>query len=147
MLHFVLEFKLPNVTKALSSNYRSIFASGLLPRSHSCEAFRSGTPAIGTQNLSTSEAKLADKGLKSRIHRKGHRNKPLTNREMQGNKTRSKVRARVEHVFGAQSNDMGGTLVRSIGLARAKARIGLKNLTYNMRRLVHLERLAMAGSP
>ena len=50
------------------------------------------------------EAKLADKGLKSRIHRKGHRNKPLTNREMQGNKTRSKVRARVEHVFGAQSN-------------------------------------------
>ena len=53
---------------------------------------------------------------------------------MQGNKTRSKVRARVEHVFGAQSNDMGGTLVRSIGLMRAKARNGLKNLTNNMRR-------------
>jgi len=93
------------------------------------------------------EAKLDEKGLNSRIHRKSHRNKPLTNREMQGNKTRSKVRARVEHVFGAQSNDMGGTLVRSIGLARAKARIGLKNLTYNMRRLVQLERLAIAGSP
>ena len=66
---------------------------------------------------------------------------------MQGNKTRSKVRARVEHVFGAQSNDIGGTLVRSIGLMRAKARIGLKNLTYNMRRPVQLESLAMAGSP
>ena len=66
---------------------------------------------------------------------------------MQGNKTRSKVRARVEHVFGAQSNDIGGTLVRSIGLMRAKARIGLKNLTYNMRRQVKLESLAMAGSP
>ena len=65
----------------------------------------------------------------------------------QGNKARSKVRARVEHVFGAQSNDMGGTLVRSIGLARATVRIGLKNLAYNMRRLVQLERLAMAGSP
>ena len=38
-----------------------------------------------------------------------------------GNKTRSSVRVRVEHVFGAQSNDMGGTLVRSVGLARAKA--------------------------
>ncbi len=93
------------------------------------------------------EAKLKEKGLKSQIHRKGHRNKPLTEREMQGNKARSKVRARVEHVFGAQSNDMGGTLVRSMGLARAKARIGLKNLTYNMRRLVQLERIAMAGSP
>ena len=66
---------------------------------------------------------------------------------MQGNNTRSKVRVRVEHVFGAQSNDMGGTLVRSIGLMRAKARIGLKNLTNNMRRQVQLESLAMAGSP
>jgi|TARA_B110001454_G_C12668369_1_gene412598 IS5 family transposase len=93
------------------------------------------------------EAKLAEKGLKSRIHRKGHRNKPLAEREIQGNKARSKVRARVEHVFGAQSNDMGGTLVRSIGLARATVRIGLKNLAYNMRRLVQLERPAMAGSP
>ena len=51
---------------------------------------------------------------------------------------------RVEHVFGAQSNDMGGTLVRSVRLVRAKARIGLKNLAYNMRRLVQLERLAAA---
>ena len=79
------------------------------------------------------EAKLGEKGLKSRIHRKGHRNKPLNEREKRGNETRLKVRARVEHVFGAQSNDMGGTLVRGIGLVRAKARIRLKNLAYNMR--------------
>ena len=91
------------------------------------------------------EAKLAEKGLNSRIHRKGHRNKPLSEREKRGNKTRSKVRARVEHVFGAQGNDMGGTLVRGIGLVRATARIGLKNLTYNMRRLVQLQRLAAAA--
>ena len=88
------------------------------------------------------EAKLKEKGLNSRIHRKGHRDKPLSEREKRGNKARSKVRARVEHVFGAQSNDMGGTLVRSIGLVRARARIGLKNLAYNMRRLVQLERRA-----
>ncbi len=31
-------------------------------------------------------------------------------------------------------------------LVRAKARIGLKNLAYNMRRLVQLERHAMAGA-
>jgi IS5 family transposase len=88
------------------------------------------------------EEKLRERGLKSRIHRKGRRGKPLGEREQQGNQTRSKVRARVEHVFGAQSNDMGGTLVRCIGLVRAKARIGLKNLAYNMRRLTQLERLA-----
>jgi IS5 family transposase len=90
------------------------------------------------------EAKLQERGFKSRIHRKGHRGKPLSERAQQGNKTRSKVRARVEHVFGAQSNDMGGTLVRNIGLVRVKARIGLKNLAYNMRRLVQLERLTVA---
>ena len=87
------------------------------------------------------EAKLADRGLRSRIHRKAHRNRALSKREQQGNTTRSKTRARVEHVFGAQMNDMGGTLVRSIGIARAKARIGLKNLAYNMRRALHLDAL------
>lgn len=90
------------------------------------------------------ETLLKSKGLTSRIHRKGHRNRPLTKREIKGNNTRSKVRVRVEHIFGSQSNDMGGTLVRSIGFVRAKANIGLKNLAYNMRRLVHLERLATA---
>ncbi|PCI40849.1 MAG: IS5/IS1182 family transposase [Rhodospirillaceae bacterium] len=90
------------------------------------------------------ETLLKSKGLTSRIHRKGRRNKPLTKREIKGNNTRSKVRVRVEHIFGSQSNDMGGTLVRSIGLVRAKANIGLKNLAYNMRRLVQLERMATA---
>jgi hypothetical protein len=41
------------------------------------------------------------------------------------------VRARVEHVFGAQLGDMGGTLMRTIGMVRAKAKIGMKNLAYN----------------
>ena len=93
------------------------------------------------------EAKLGERGLKSRIHRKAHRNHPLTRREQQGNRTRSQVRARVEHVFGAQTNDMGGTLVRSIGIARAKARIGLKNLAYNMRRAVQLDGSPAARAP
>jgi len=45
------------------------------------------------------------------------------------------MRSRIEHIFGAQTNDMGGTLVRSIGIVWAKAKIGMKNLAYNMRRL------------
>jgi len=93
------------------------------------------------------EAKLKERGLKSRIHRKAHRHRPLSRREKQGNRTRSKVRARVEHVFGAQVNDMGGTLVRSIGIVRAKARIGLKNLAYNMRRAVQLDGFNAARAP
>jgi IS5 family transposase len=105
----------------------------------------SGVWADSAYRSAEMEAKLAGKGLKSRIHRKGRRGKPLSEREKRGNRNRSKVRARVEHVFGAQSNDMGGTLVRCIGLVRVKARIGLKNLAYNMRRLVQLERLTVAA--
>ena len=107
----------------------------------------SGVWADSAYRSAEIEEMLSAKGLKSRVHRKGRCNKPLSEREKQGNKSRSKVRARVEHIFGAQNNDMGGTLVRSIGLTRAKARIGLKNLAYNMRRLVQLERLATAASP
>ena len=87
------------------------------------------------------EAKLRAHGLKSRIHRKGKRGEPLTRQGKSSNRTKSAVRARVEHVFGAQTNDMGGTLVRTIGIARAKAKIGMKNLAYNMRRLVQLRRI------
>ena len=35
-------------------------------------------------------------------------------------------------------------IVRTIGIARAKAKIGLQNLAYNIRRLVTLERMAAA---
>ena len=67
--------------------------------------------------------------------------KPVTAQAKGSNRTKSTVRVRVEHIFGAQANDMGGTLVRMIGLVRAKARIGMKNLAYNMRHLVQLRRL------
>lgn len=87
------------------------------------------------------EAKLRARGLTSRIHRKGKRGKPLSKQGKGSNRTKSSVRARVEHVFGAQTNDMGGTLVRTVGLIRAKAKIGMKNLAYNMRRLVQLRRM------
>jgi transposase, IS5 family len=37
-----------------------------------------------------------------------------------------------------------GRIVRTIGIVRARAKIGLQNLAYNMRRLVTLERMAAA---
>ena len=87
------------------------------------------------------EAKLRDRKLKSHIHRKGNRGKPMTEPAGRANRTKSTVQVRVEHIFGAQANDMGGTLVRTIGLVRAKAKIGMKNLAYNMRRLGQLGRI------
>ena len=106
----------------------------------------SGVWADSAYRSKAIEATVQTKGLTSRIHRKASRNHPLRDWEKVGNQSRSRFRARVEHVFGAQHNDMGGTLVRSIGLVRARTRIGLKNLAYNMRRLIHLQRLATVDS-
>jgi hypothetical protein len=47
--------------------------------------------------------KLRDWKLKSHIHRKGKRGKPLTEQAKGSNRTKSTVRVRVEHIFGAQS--------------------------------------------
>src|SRR5438067_274469 len=66
----------------------------------------------------------------------------VSERQKSANTTRSRVRARVEHVFGHQQNSMGGKIVRTIGIARARFKIGMMNLGYNIRRLVQLERLA-----
>ena len=87
------------------------------------------------------EAKLRARKLRSHIHRKGKRGKPLTEHAKGSNRTKSSVRVCVEDIFGAQANNMGGTLVRTIGMVRAKAKIGMKNLAYNMRRLCQLRRL------
>ena len=78
---------------------------------------------------------LARAGYREHIQRKGSRNHPLTAREKEGNRTRSRIRSRVEHVFGIQSQRAGRLLLRSIGLARAKVKIGLRNLAYNIDRM------------
>ncbi|HRD54609.1 MAG TPA: transposase [Flavobacteriales bacterium] len=49
-----------------------------------------------------------------------------------------RVRARIEHVFGAIDKQMGGLQVRSIGLACATFHVGLTNLCYNMLRTLTL---------
>ena len=101
----------------------------------------SGVWADAAYRSTEIEATLKVRKLTSHIHRKGQRGKPLTQQAQRSNRTKSTVRVRVEHIFGAQANDMGGTLVRTIGLVRAKAKIGMKNLAYNMRRLGQLGRL------
>jgi transposase, IS5 family len=90
------------------------------------------------------EATLKAQGFKSRIHVRAARSHPLSKTEEEANRKKSRVRARVEHVFGAQQISPGGRIVRTIGIVRARAKIGLQNLVYNIRRLVTLERMAVA---
>ncbi len=81
------------------------------------------------------EALLHKKGYISRVHHRSWGGQSLTAQQIRWNKARSKVRARVEHVFGHQVQSMRQTLVRGIGLERIKLKMGIANLAYNMRRL------------
>jgi len=90
------------------------------------------------------EMMLEADDYRSHVHTKGKRNQALTERQKKANTKRSKTRARVEHVFGSMENEQGGMHIRVIGMARAKAKIGLMNLVYNIRRCVSLSRITLS---
>jgi transposase, IS5 family len=92
------------------------------------------------------ELMLKAGGYRSQVHRKGYRNRPLNKRAQESNRRKSRIRARVEHVFGSMENEMGGLFLRVIGLARAKTKIGLMNLIYNLKRCVSLCRRGLSAA-
>src|SRR4029079_3773478 len=79
----------------------------------------------------TNEKFLADRLLRSQIHRKKPKGKPMPRRTAPRNARKSAVRSAVEHVFARQKGPMG-LFIRTIGIARARTKIGLANLTYNL---------------
>ncbi len=76
--------------------------------------------------------------MKSRLLKSARRNTPLTPRQKALNTKLSKVRARVEHIFGAMDKQLGGLRTRAIGLVRATFHTGLTNLCYNLLRTLTL---------
>lgn len=100
-----------------------------------------GKPLYADSAYVGQDEMLREKQVESKINEKGYRNKPLTESQKESNKEKSKVRARVEHIFGFVENSMNGSHIRSIGKTRAKAIIGLINLTYNMFRGLQLRKI------
>jgi IS5 family transposase len=65
------------------------------------------------------EALLEDSGLRSQIHRKKPKGKPMPEAIAKANGKKSKVRAFIEHVFARQKGPMG-LVIRTIGMARPR---------------------------
>ena len=65
----------------------------------------------------------------------------LTEEQRETNREKSRTRSRVEHIFGFMENTMNRLYIRTVGLARTTAVIGLINLTYNMSRYEQIVRL------
>jgi len=68
----------------------------------------------------------------------------MPKRTARANAAKSAVRARIEHVFARQKGPLG-LVIRTIGLARARVKIGLANLVYNMQRFVWLRSKSAAA--
>jgi IS5 family transposase len=89
------------------------------------------------------EAMLAAKQITSQIHERAYRNRPLSDEQKERNRQKSKIRARIEHVFGYMSQSLKGFYLRYIGKRRNGAAIGFINLIYNMARYEQMVRLQL----
>ena len=92
----------------------------------------------------SNERWLAGRMLTSRIHRRKPAGRLMPRNVARANAKKSAVRAAVEHVFAHQKSRFG-LFIRTIGLARAEAKLTLANLAYNFNRLIFHERHRAMG--
>lgn len=91
------------------------------------------------------DAWLERRGFRNQIQRKGQRNKPLSECQKRRNRRIAKIRARVEHVFGA-IDQMGGKLIRTIGQVRASFAMTMMATCYNLKRLVYFQKAGVSSA-
>lgn len=99
-----------------------------------------GQPLYGDSAYSSKELEKCykKKNLISKVIKQGYRYKAITKAEKKANRKNSRIRTRIEHVFGFMTNSMNGMFLRYRSLIRNTVGICLMNLTYNLFRLVQL---------
>src|SRR5690606_9973882 len=78
---------------------------------------------------------ILEAGMINQVHEKGYKNNPLTEDQMKNNKIKSKTRVRIEHIFGMMTKRSQHSMqLFTKGLERARVKIGMMNLAYNLNR-------------
>lgn len=116
----------------------------MLPRLVTTRNASSEVWADSAYRSRTNEKCLAAKMLVSRIQRRKPQGRPMPRHVARANAGKSAIRAAVEHVFANQKNRFG-LFIRTIGLARAEAKLTLANIAYNFDRLIFHERARAMG--
>ena len=88
---------------------------------------------------------LAAKNIPAKVCEKGSRNNPLKPSQKRSNKAKSRVRSRVEHIFGFMTGSMKAMYKRHIGIVRNRGSIIMSNLVYNIMRSEQIIRLRLFG--
>jgi hypothetical protein len=89
--------------------------------------------ADGACRSKANERFMETRGFRSQVRHRKPRGRPMAPRIRRGYAGRSRVRADVERVFAQRKGPMA-LFLRTIGLARAKVRIGMADIVCNMRR-------------
>lgn len=126
-----------SVTDAACHDGREL--AGILDRNNTASAVWADTAYRSRKN----EKRIADAGLVSKVHFRRAPDRALPTNRQRANAARSTLCSAVEHPFAEQKSRMG-LFVRTIGIARASAKIGMANIAFNMKRFVFLERSATA---
>lgn len=105
----------------------------VLDRSNTASAVWADTAYRSQAN----EKHMEKNGFVSKVHFRRRAGSPLTTAQAKANAARSKVRSAVETVFAAQKHRFH-LFVRTIGATRARVKIGLANIAYNVTRFIWL---------
>ena len=103
--------------------------AGLLDRSNTGSSVWAETAYRSAKN----EKRIAKAGLVSKVHFRKPPGKPMPELKQRANAARSRPRSAIEHVFAEQKHRMG-LFIRTIGIERARTKIGMANIAHNFRR-------------
>jgi IS5 family transposase len=113
---------------------------GLLDKSNTASSVWADTAYRSAKN----EKRIAKAGLVSKVHFRKPPGKPMPEPKQRANAARSRPRSAIEHVFADQKHRMG-MFIRTIGIARARTKIGVANIAHNLRRYMFWEAKVAAG--
>jgi len=117
-----------------ASRYDGRELGGLLDRSNTASSVWADTAYRSAKN----EKRIARAGLVSKVHFRKPPGKPMPEPKQRANAARSRPRSAIEHVFAEQKHRMS-LFIRTIGIARARTKIGMANIAHNLRRYVFWE--------
>jgi IS5 family transposase len=126
---FIREYEITPASTHDSQMYDPLITENTDPEEYADSAYRSKERI---------EARVAAQKI-PHFQEKGTRGHPLTEEQKQANRERSRIRSRVEHVFGTKFQRAGNLILRTVGIARARVKLGLRNLAYNLERYAMLK--------
>lgn len=103
-------------------------------------AITEGTPVYADKGYKSEEndSLITSKKLKNKIMLKAVKNKPLTEKEKEINKTISQVRYKVERTFGSIHRWFKGGIARYIGKIKTHSQHLLQAIAYNLYRMPNI---------